>query len=38
MGQKVDIFGLGSAKQFHAIVLSSNITEPQDIGLDPTKG
>ena len=36
LGQKVDIFELN--KLYHAIVLSSNVTEPQDIGLDPTRG
>jgi low density lipoprotein-related protein 2 len=36
LGQKVDIFDLN--KSYHTIVLSNNITEPQDIGLDPTRG
>ncbi|KAK4306549.1 hypothetical protein Pmani_021642 [Petrolisthes manimaculis] len=36
LGQKIDVFEI--LAPYHAIVLSSNITEPQDIGLDPTKG
>nr|XP_045622888.1 low-density lipoprotein receptor-related protein 2-like isoform X5 [Procambarus clarkii] len=36
LGQKIDVFEI--LDRYHAIVLSNNITEPQDIGLDPTKG
>lgn len=36
LGQKIDVFEV--LGRFHAIVLSNNISEPQDIGLDPTKG
>lgn len=36
LGQKIDVFEI--LAPYHAIVLSNNITEPQDIGLDPTKG
>lgn len=36
LGQKIDVFEI--LGRFHAIVLSNNISEPQDIGLDPTKG
>ncbi|XP_064102114.1 low-density lipoprotein receptor-related protein 2-like [Macrobrachium nipponense] len=36
LGQKVDVFEI--LGRYHAIVLSTNISEPQDIGLDPTKG
>ncbi|CAL4174127.1 unnamed protein product, partial [Meganyctiphanes norvegica] len=36
LGQKIDVFDM--VNMFHAIVLSNNISEPQDVGLDPTKG
>lgn len=36
LGQKIDVFE--TKYHYHAIVLSNNITEPQDIGLDPTVG
>ncbi|XP_060535234.1 low-density lipoprotein receptor-related protein 2 [Cylas formicarius] len=40
IGQKIDIFDLYSAQpqRRHAIVLSSNLTNPADIALDPTVG
>lgn len=36
VGQKVDMFELNG--RWHAIVLSSNLTNPSDIALDPTQG
>ncbi|KAF0767414.1 low-density lipoprotein receptor-related protein 2, partial [Aphis craccivora] len=36
VGQKVDVFELNG--RWHAIVLSSNLTNPSDIALDPTQG
>lgn len=36
VGQKVDVFEWNG--RFHAIVLSSNLTSPADIALDPTAG
>ena len=36
LGQKIDIFDLDGV--YHAIVLSSNLTSPVDIALDPTVG
>ncbi|XP_063861273.1 low-density lipoprotein receptor-related protein 2-like isoform X3 [Scylla paramamosain] len=36
LGQKIDVFEI--LGRYHAIVLSNNITAPQDIGLDPTSG
>lgn len=36
LGQKIDVFEI--LGRYHAIVLSNNITAPQDIGLDPTFG
>lgn len=36
LGQKIDVFEI--LGRYHAIVLSNNITAPQDIGLDPTYG
>lgn len=36
VGQKIDVFELNG--RWHSIVLSSNLTNPSDIALDPTKG
>lgn len=36
VGQKVDVFELRG--RWHAIALSSNLTNPSDIALDPTQG
>lgn len=36
IGQKIDVFEWNG--HFHAIVLSSNLTSPMDISLDPTCG
>lgn len=36
VGQKIDVFELNG--RWHAIVLSSNLTNPSDIALDPTQG
>lgn len=36
LGQKIDVFEI--LGPYHAIVLSNNISEPQDIGLDPLMG
>lgn len=36
LGEKIDVFELGG--NFHAIVLSNNVTHPQDISLDPYLG
>lgn len=36
IGQKIDVFELDGRR--HAIVLGSNLTNPSDIGLDPTLG
>ena len=36
LGQKIDVFELDG--RFHAIVLSTNISDPTDIALDPTQG
>ncbi|XP_040583657.2 LOW QUALITY PROTEIN: low-density lipoprotein receptor-related protein 2 [Lepeophtheirus salmonis] len=36
LGQKIDVFDIGSSH--NAIVLSSNLTSPVDIALDPTVG
>ena len=36
LGQKIDIFAIGG--DHHAIVLSSNLTAPTDIALDPKMG
>lgn len=36
VGQKVDVFEVNG--RWHAVVLSSNLTNPSDIALDPTRG
>ena len=36
LGQKIDIFGIDG--DYHAIVMSSNLTAPTDIALDPKVG
>ncbi|MCL4126473.1 UNVERIFIED_CONTAM: hypothetical protein GTU68_065881, partial [Idotea baltica] len=36
LGEKIDVFVLGG--DYHAIVLSNNVTHPQDISLDPYLG
>ena len=36
LGEKIDVFVLGG--DYHAIVLSNNVTNPQDIALDPYRG
>jgi low density lipoprotein-related protein 2 len=36
LGQKIDVFDLEGV--YHSIVLSSNLTSPVDIALDPTVG
>ena len=36
LGQKIDIFSIGA--DYHAIVMSSNLTAPSDIALDPKVG
>lgn len=36
VGQKVDVFELDG--HWHAVVLSSNLSNPADIALDPTVG
>lgn len=36
LGQKVDVFELDG--RWHAVVLGSNLTNPQDLALDPTAG
>lgn len=36
VGQKIDVFELDGRR--HAIVLGSNLTNPSDLGLDPTLG
>jgi len=36
LGQKIDIFDIDG--DYHAIVMSSNLTSPTDIALDPRSG
>ena len=36
LGQKIDVFEIPEGP--HTIVLSNNISEPQDLALDPTRG